>query len=251
MANEATTVVEWSYEPAEFFSQETELNLSGGRVVAFGGVARGEFQETAFDGGAVFQDAVHEELKRLFLGQQLATGLSLTLNKPRITRERKDGSRDVLLVAGSGHITFSGLKVEAHVIHRGLDGEIISDSQRDRAAYEEHLRQEVFRLLPGHPELQMMLGSFQKSFDDEANFYLYLYEITDRLATLLGGANAAKKVLGRGAWDSVTGPANVPSNALGRHRGRSNQHEVPDSAEMRRARAAALSLIRAYIDHVS
>ena len=250
--DDATTVLEWTYEPMDLFEEPLEVEILSGSVHIEEGVARGQFPGTEYDRGAEFRDEVHLELERHFVGQAIIAGKQSILNPARLTREHPDGRRDANIIMGTGHLRLAAPQVSIDFVVRDKHGNVTADSRAERVGAQEAFRMKVADALPDFPEIKAMAESLNKSFEDEANCFVYLYEVRDRIATVFDGDHKARKALGvEKDWNAIGDLSNRPDNAMGRHRGRGASHSTPDQQTLQMARDEARRLIIAYVDHVS
>ncbi|WP_316646732.1 hypothetical protein [Ovoidimarina sediminis] len=250
--DEATTVLEWKYEPTDLFEEIIDLELLSGRVHIEQGVARGNFPTFEYERGAEFRDEAHRELEPHFFGQAIVSGKQYVLNSAQLTREYDDGRSDQYIIAETGHFKLTTFPANVDFIIRDKDGNVTSDTRADRIAEQTEFRIKVADALPRFPEIRAMAASLNESFKDESNCFVHLYEVRDRIQTVFGGAKKAISALNvMDDWNTIGHLSNNPDNALGRHRGRGTDHKKPDQDDLREGRDATRRLIVAYVDHVS
>jgi len=252
MNHDSTTILEWTYEPLDFFEEPMDVEILSDSVHMEGGKVRGDFTKAESQMGSKFKNQAHAELERLFASQQIATGKKLRLSGAILIHELPDGIRVVYTSANmTGRATLTG-RIEA--ITRDKDGNIISETRADRLEEQRKFREKVARCIADFPEpgqnILAMQACLQKSFDDEINCFLYLYEIRDRLETIFGNQRKAKRFLGETDWRKLGELANDPTSAASRHRGRATDHRPPSPSTLREGREAARHLIVAYVDHL-
>ena len=251
MNDDARTVLEWTFEPTDLFEEPIDVEILSGSVRIEQGLARGHFPASEYDRGREFRDETHRELEPHFLGQQIITGKKLVLSPARLTREYPDGRRDTYAIMATGHFTLAGLQVGIDLVVRDKNGDVTSDTRAERIAEQAAFRAKVSYAIPGFPEIRAMAESFNKSFEDEANCFVHLYEVRDRIQKIFGGAKEAQKALNvEDDWKTIGELSNSPDNALGRHRGKGTGHKTPDQDTLRKGRDTTRRLIVAYIDHV-
>ncbi len=251
MNDDAITVLEWTFEPTDLFEEIIDVEILSGSVHIEQGVARGHFPTSEYERGAEFRDEAHRELEPHFLGQAIITGKRLVLSPAQLTREYPDGRSDQTIF-GTTHFNLSTFPANVDFIIRDKDGNVTSDTRAERIAEQTGFRAKVVDVLPGFPEIGAMAESLNKSFEDEANCFVHLYEVRDRIQTFFDGAKEAKRALNaEDDWNTIGELSNRPDNALGRHRGKGINHKKPDQATLRKGRDATRRLIIAYINHAS
>ena len=252
MNDDATTVLEWTFEPTDLFEEPIDVEILSGSVRIDQGVARGHFPASEYERGAEFREEAHRQLEPHFLAQAIITGNKLGLDPARLTREYPDGRSDTNVIMGSGNLTLAAPQVSIDLIVRDKDGNVTSDTRAERIAEQTGFRAKVVDALPDFPEIRAMAESLNKSFEDEANCFVHLYEVRDRIQTIFDGPKEAKRALNaEDDWNTIGDLSNRPENALGRHRGKGTDHKKPDQDTLRKGRDATRRLIAAYIDHVS
>lgn len=252
MNDDATTVLEWTFEPKDLFEEVVDVEILSGSVHIEQGVARGHFPPSEYERGAEFRDEAHRKLEPHFLGQAVVTGKQFVLNSARLTREYPDGRSDQTIFAESCHINLSTFPANIDFIIHDKDGNVTSDTRAERTADQTQFRTKVADTLPSFPEIRAMVESFNSSFEDEANCFVHLYEVRDRIQTIFGDAKNAKRALNaEDDWNTIGELSNKPNNALGRHRGKGTDPKKPDQYDLRKGRDATQRLIVAYVDHVS
>ncbi|WP_324755203.1 hypothetical protein [Roseovarius sp. Pro17] len=252
MNDDATTVLEWTFEPTDLFEEIIDVEILSSSVRIEQGVARGHFPTSEYERGAEFRDEAHRELEPHFLSQAIITGKRLVLNPAQLTREYPDGRSDRNIIVRTAHFNLSTFKAKVDFIIRDKDGNVTSNSRAERIAEQTEFRAKFVDARPGFPEIRAMADSWNKSFEDEANCFVHLYEVRDCIQTIFGRAEEAKRALNvDDDWKTIGKLSNRPDNALGRHRGNGTNHKKPDRDTLRKGRDATRRLIAAYIDHVS
>lgn len=250
MKNDATTVLEWTFEPEDLFEEIIDVEILSGSVRIEQGVARGYFPASEYERGAEFRDEAHLKLEHHFIAQSIIAGKQSVLSPARLSREHPDGRSDQTIFVGTAHFV-STFSADVDFIIRDRDGNVSSDSRTDRIEQQSTFRTALVGILPDFPEIRAMVASWSRSFEDEANCFVHLYEVRDCIAANLGGVNKAKRTLNvEDDWEKIDDLSNRPDNALGRHRGKSTDHKKPNQDTLNEGRDATLRLIAAYIDHV-
>ncbi|MGE3586025.1 MAG: hypothetical protein AB7G24_14645 [Novosphingobium sp.] len=220
MTEIAKTVLEWTYEPKNFFEEKTTLAHADGLIEIGEGKARGEFDAVRFDEGEAFWKPMHGFLESAFLAQQIQVHLSYTLAQPALARVHPDGRRDVSLFVESAVMVMSVGTVD--IIVRDANGNITSDSKAERLGKQAQFRADVGRILPHDIALKRMLQSFRNALEDRDNLLIHLYEIRETLSAEFSGEKAAREAVSvsSGDWSKFGRLANEEPLLEGRHRGK-------------------------------
>lgn len=252
MNDDPTTVLQWTFEPKDLFEEIFDVGILSGSVHVERGVARGQFPPSEYERGREFRDEAHEALEPHFFGQAIIAGKQFVLNPAQLTREHPDGRSDETIFLETAHFTLSESSATADFIIRDRDGNVTSDTRAARIAEQAMFRAKLVEALPDFPEIRAMAESWNKSFEDEANCFVHLYEVRDRISTIFnGGKKAIKALKVEEEWSAIGELSNSPNNALGRHRGEGSDHKRPDQDDLQKGRNATRRLIEAYIDHVN
>lgn len=252
MNKDATTILEWTFEPTDFFEEIFDIEVLSASVHIAHGVASGYFPASEYEQGRKFRDEAHQQLEPHFFAQAITTGKQFVLNPARLSREYTDGRSDQTMFVETAHIKLSTTSANIDFIVRDKDGTVTSDTRAERIKEQTEFRKKLVNALPNHPEIRMMAASWSKSFEDEANCFVHLFEVLDRLKKIFVSARNAKKALdAKDDWDTIGDLSNRGDNALGRHRGMGTNHKEPDQDTLRKSREAARRLIIAYVDNVS
>lgn len=252
MNDDAKTVLEWTFEPTDLFEETFDVEILNGCVQIEQGVARGYFPASEYERGVEFRNEAHRELEFHIMAQAIVAGKPCVLKPARLTREYPDGRSDQTIIMESAHFNLSTFPGNVDVIIRDKDGNVTSDTRAERIAEQAEFRAKAVHALPRFPEIRAMVESWNNSFKDEANCFVHLYEIRDRIQNEFGSAKEAQETLDvADDWELIGKLSNRPDNALGRHRGKGKNHKKPDHDTLRKGRDAARRLIVAYVDHAS
>ena len=220
MTGIAKTVLEWTYDPKNFFEGDEKLHHPDGFIEIGDGNARGEFGATYFENGGFFCKSMHTFLETAFLAQQVQNHLPYNLSQPALARVHPDGRRDVSLFVQSAVMVMSVGTLD--MIVRDAEGNITSDSKAERLAKQAQFRANVGQILQQDIALKRMLESFRNALRDRDNLLIHLYEIRETLNTELGGEKEAREAVGvsRRDWSKLGCLANKEPLLEGRHRGK-------------------------------
>lgn len=249
MNGDGTTVLEWTFEPTDLFEEIIDVEILAGSVHIEQGVARGHFPASEFEQGRAFRDEAHRKLQPHFLAQAVAAGKQCVLNPAHMSRNYPDGRSDQIMFVETAYFDLS--TGNADFIIRDKDGNVASDTRAARIAEQKEFRDKLVDAQLRFPEIMEMAASFIKSFEDEANCFVHLYEVRDRIRTKFNSEAEAKTVLNaKGDWTTIGRLSNCSDSAVGRHRGMGTDHKKPDQDTLRKVRDATRRLIVAYVDYI-
>jgi hypothetical protein len=133
------------------------------------------------------------------------------------------------------------------------DGNVISDSKRDRIEKKKSLAELVATHRATDGLVASMLRSYDAAVRDSKNELVHLYEIRDALSTKFGNESAARSALGISSsqWSRLGQLSNDEPLWQGRHRGKTGGalRDATES-ELTEARAIARAMIEAYLRHI-
>jgi hypothetical protein len=245
MTTEAHTILEWTYEPGDFFEEPTECALRGGAVSIANGTVRGQF--SAPEDARSLRERSHSSLFTFFLIQQLATARRFSLSSPSLSVQNPDGT--------VGRVHF----VEVHtlistsriydVVLRDTNGTVIQDSKAARIAAQRTFREHTVKLYETDHVVRRLLQMFHHAQDDAENSFVHLYEIRDCLVHELGNEAVARRALDitKKEWSRFGRLANDEPLFEGRHRGKHLQLRHATSDELAFATSFAKRLIERYV----
>lgn len=247
MSDVAKTVLEWTYEPRNFFEERSALYHPDGSIEIAEGKARGEFDAARFDEGEAFCKSMHGFLESAFLAQQIQAHLPYTLAQPALARVHPDGRRDVSLFVKSAVMVMSVGTVD--IIVRDANGNITSDSKAERLGKQAQFRADVGRILPHDIALKRMLQSFRNALENSDNLLIHLYEIRETLSTEFSGEKAAREAVSvsSGDWSKFGRLANEEPLLEGRHRGKHSDLRKASADEATWALNFGQRLIEGYV----
>lgn len=243
MTDSASTILEWTYEPRDFFEEAVDLAMSDGRVYITAGNARGEFGGTSYDQGHSFRDAAHSELSVFFMAHQVNTAKPFTLSLASMHRLHADRRRDHTLFVEAGVLSITSL---FDFVLRDAEGNVKRDSKAERRATHYQLRDNATQLYKTDHVMRRILQSFHNAQSDPDNMLVHLYEIQECLETTLGHKEKLCKKLGLDVadWNRLKIMANEEPLFEGRHRGKHPvlRHATADA--LRSATSFAQTLIQ-------
>lgn len=248
MKPDAQTVLEWSYEPADFFEESEKLDWLDGEIEIKNGAVRGVFDASHYERGRDFRDQAHEALLSYFLAQQVQNDKSYSLSSASLSREYADGRRDVTAFANSLQMKVSLSKPD--VVIRDAAGNIVSDTKAERLKRQKEFRRQVSLLRPNDGTLRRILQSYNNALADPENILIHLYEIRDAIAVEYGTETAAKSAVSASSsdWSKFGRMANNDPLLEGRHRGKHTGLRALNADELAFVKSFSRSLIEGYVD---
>jgi hypothetical protein len=250
MKRDDAVILEWLYEPAEFFEEpiilerdDCEICFEDGRVVA-------TVDPEQYDSAHTKREELHRVVEARFLAVQVSRHQPFALHKPGMSRVYPDGRRDVTVFPEPARITIKTGRVD--LVVKNVAGNVITDTKRERISVENEFGDAVGRLISTDPLIQKMFDSYRAAVEDPRDELVHLYEIRDALQKHFRGAGQAKIALEVTSflWKRLGQLADGEPVQQGRHRG-AHLIELRKATanELEEARAAARQLIAAYVRH--
>lgn len=241
-------VLRWTYEPENFFEEpicvsrdDCEIDMADGAVTAF-------VVPSAYDQEHEKRDELHEVVEGFFHAVQVMRHKGYTLSKAAMSREYPDGRRDVTVFAVAVQCRFIVNPIDFRVTD--ADGNVVTDTRRERLDRERAFQDALSRLLPTDPLLRKLLASYQASVADPGDELVHLFEVREALQKHFGGERKARGALGLSdsQWKPLGRLACDEPIKTGRHRG-AHLAELRDATkeELEEARGIAKGLIDAYV----
>lgn len=247
----AIVLLEWNFTPPDYFEEAIEILRSDYAMNIANGKVEAKIESSMFDSNPSIRQVLHDSLNDRFLGVQLLTHRPYELSKSTIARLHPDGRRDTSIELESVCIVVSVRSVDLRVTDK--DGNVISDSKRDRIERKKSLAE----LVSTHRASDGLLGAMLRSYDagvrDPNNELVHLYEIRDALSTKFGGESAARATLAITAaqWSRLGQLCNNEPLCQGRHRGKTGEVlRDASEAELAEARGIARAMIEAYLQRI-
>lgn len=242
----ATVLLEWQFTPHDYFEQPITVSRQDYTLVIADGTARATIPADVFDATPSMRDTLHGELQARFLAAQLLSRSLFVLSKSSLVRVRPDGRRDIFVELESGQLRVSLGSIDVRATDR--DGNVVSDSRRDRIAR----RNSLADLAGAHSRdglLAALLGSHKNSVRDPDNELVHQYEIRDALSAKFGGEQKTLSALGIASseWSRLGQLCNDEPLRQGRHRGKKAPLRDATHAELEEARSIARSMIEGYL----
>lgn len=248
---EVLVILDWQFSPPDYFEESISILRNDYTMVIEDGKVEATITATNFDANAYMRDTLHDALNDRFLGVQLLSHRPYELSKPRVIKVHPDGHKDFIFEPEGGQITLTGGTPDFRVTDK--DGNIISDSKRDRIEKKKSLAELVSAYRSSDSVLRALLSSQGTAVRDPDNELVHLYEIREGLSKRFGGEAAAKSELGiaSSAWSRFGQLCNDEALRQGRHRGKSvgGLRDATD-AELMEARGIAGRMIESYLQYL-
>jgi hypothetical protein len=248
----AVVLLEWKFSPSDYFEERIEVSGHGYTMTIADGKVEAKIESAIYDANPSIRQEVQDHLNCRFMGDKLYNYRTHELFSSTMTRVHPDGRREFFIGLESGCYVMSGGSVDFR--NTDKDGNIISDSKRDRIERKRSLGE----LLAAHPPSDKTLTKMQYSFSggmrDPNNELIYLYEIRDALLVKFGDEKCAQTTLAfpRDEWSRLGKLCNKEPLRQGRHRGRTDDGVLRDASkgELDEARAIARTMIEAYLQYL-
>ena len=247
----AVVVLEWKFSPPDYFEEAIEISRQDYSMTIADGKVQAKIDSAIYEANPSMRRALHDALNDRFLSVQLLTHRAHELFSSTMTRVHPDGHRDIFMETEPGRYAISGNAVDFQVIDK--DGNVISDSKRDRIEKKKSLAE----LVTTHSAADGLLASLLRSYDaavrDPNNELVHLYEVRDALSVKFGGENGARSALGitSSQWSRLGQLCNNEPLRQGRHRGKTGGAlRDATEGELTEARGIARAMIEAYLQHV-
>ena len=244
-------ILEWQFSTPDYFEESISILRNDYTMVIGDGKVEATITATNFDANARVRDTLHDALNDRFLGVQLLSHRPYELSKPQVIKVHPDGHKEYFIESKGAQITLTGGTADVRVTDK--DGNIISDSKRDRIEKKRSLAELVGAYRASDSVLRALLSSHGTAMRDPDNELVHLYEIREGLSKRFGGEPAVKSELGiaYSDWSRIGQLCNDEALRQGRHRGKSvgGLRDATD-AELTEARAIARSMIESYLQYL-
>jgi hypothetical protein len=244
-------VLEWKFSPPDYFEEVIEISRHDYSMTIADGQVRAKVDSGIYEANPNMRQVVHDALNARFLSVQLLMHRAYELSRPTMTRVHPDGRRDIFMEPEPARMVMSGGTVDFQVTDK--DGNVISDSRRDRIGKKKSLAELVASHHATDAFLAPLLESYATAVRDPNNELVHLYEIREALSTKFGGESATRTALGISdpQWSRLGQLCNNEPLRQGRHRGRTGGalRDATDD-ELTEARAIARAMIEAYLQYL-
>jgi len=228
---ENVVVLEWKYEPADFFEDDFELTCFDYTLSVSRGKVEARIDSELYKNHEI-RSMLHVELNKQFLAEQVVSHRRYTLYDSSMCQLFPDGHEEHTVFADS--ITMHIRMTSPDVVLKDCNGNVIKDTKKERLEKQKHFSDLI-----------------EKHYGKDK---LHLYEIRDALSTRFGGQRAACSKLGiyEQQWKRFGELANHAPLRQGRHRGE-NLGQMRDATgeELQEARDIALLFVTSYLEFLS
>jgi hypothetical protein len=245
-----TVILEWQFSPPDYFEEPITISRKDYVMVIDSGHVKATIASAVYDADPTMRTSLHEALNDRMHGVQLLSHRPFDLSKPTVIRLHPDGRRDISVELEGAQVNVSGGVLDVRVIDK--DGNVVSDSKRDRIEQKKNLAELVSTYRAGDVLLTSLLNSYDAGVRDPDNELVHLYEIRDSLSEHFGGKALAQSTLGLSSpeWSRLGQLCNDEPLRQGRHRGQSiGVLRDATEAELTEARGIVRGMIEAYLRH--
>jgi hypothetical protein len=248
---EDIVILEWKFSPPDYFEEPICIKRDDYVMTIGSGTVETRIRHEMYDKDQSMRDRLHSMLNDRFLAVQLLSHKPYELSKSSMYRLHPDGRKDITIFPESCVMTMT--MGEADIILTDKDGNIISNSKKERIQKKRELADLVEKYRGKDPFLASLLNSYNEAVNDHDNELVHLYEIRDAIAEKFGGEPGARSTLGIAGtqWSRLGKLANDDPLKQGRHRGK-NPGILRDATEgeLKEARGIARNLVEAYLDYL-
>lgn len=248
MSTEIEVHLEWKYSPKNYIEEPIQISSEGFELSISDGVALAKINPSFYEENTKIKETLTGLVESRLLAVQIMSHRDFILSKPSRSDLREDGSKNIFLEVDPIVIKMSIEPVD--LVIRDKDGNIVSDSKRDRLKKQKWFAEVVDKHRNTDITLDHMLKSYQNAAKNPDNELVHLYEIRDALSSRFGKKkNAIKKLrITNKEWDIIGDIANSQPLKEGRHRGKSAGAIRPaDKNELEIDRKAVANLVEKYL----
>lgn len=248
---EDIVVLEWKFSPPDYFEEPIHIKREDYVMTIGNGTVEARIRPDIYDKNQSMRDRLHSALNDRFLAVQLLSHKPYELSKASMYRLHPDGRKDITIFAESGVITVT--MGEPDFIVKDKDGNVISDSRKERAQKKRELAELVEKYRQKDFFVDSLMNSYNKAVKDPENELVHLYEIRDAIVKKFEGESAARSALGITGtqWSRLGKLANDEPLKQGRHRGKNpGILRNATEGELKEARGIARNLFEAYLDYL-
>lgn len=246
-----TVILEWDFSPPNYFEEHIEISRENYVMTIGAGKVTATIDYAVFNENPSLRESLDESLNSRFLGVQLFSHVAYELSKSKMIHIDSDGHKHFFLELSPGVIKITGGNIDLQV--KDKDGNIISDSKRDRVEKKKSLAELVATHKPSNTLVTALLSSYQTAVSDPNNELVHLYEIREGISAKFGGENTARKILNISSsqWSRLGQLCNNEPLKQGRHRGKTigGLRDASES-ELTEAREISRTMIQSYLQYL-
>ena len=240
-------VVEWNYEPKDYFEDNITIEYDNYEIEINPGIASARIAPQYIDKIDEIINELNQDLESRFLAVQVMTHQKYNLSKPSRYDLKKDGSKNLYLQVEEMICVTS---LSADLIVHDANGNVISDTKKERIDKKKWFSETSAKFRIIDQTLNQMLKSYSSSVSDPNNEMVYLYEIREAASKKFGGDNNAKSKLGitKNEWSDFGLITNKKPLLQGRHRGSNvGRLRQADVSELDTVREIASKIVENYM----
>jgi hypothetical protein len=244
-------ILEWTFSPPDYFEEAIRVERENYTMVILDGKVEARINPAAYDKEHHMRDELHNVLNDHFLGVQLFTHKPYELSESSMRRLYADGHKEItLFIKSVEEISVVG---SVDFILKDKDGNVLSDSRRDRIEKKKALASLVEKYRKHDEFVDTMLAFYEASIHDPKNELIHLFDIWEALVKRFGDKKSVKTTLAISDSDRrrLGTLANDAPLREGRHRGK-KVGELRDATttELEEARNIARKMIEAYLNYL-
>lgn len=244
-------VVEWNYEPNDYFEDNFTIEYDNYNVEINSGIATARIAPRYIDKIDEIINELNQDLESRFLAVQVMTHRKYDFSKPSRHDLKEDGTKIIYLQV-EDMICVTSMSSGDIIIH-DANGNIISDTKQERVDKKKWFSETSAKFRIKDHTLNQMLKSYSSSVSDPNNELVHLYEIRDAASKKFGGESNARSKLGitKKEWSNFGLIANKKPFLQGRHRGNNaGVLRQADVSELETVRKIASKMVENYMIHL-
>ena len=243
-------VLEWTFSPPEYFEEVITVECESYTFIIDNGKVEARIDPAAYDKEHKMRNKLHDELNDRFMGVQLLAYEPYSLSKASMYLLHANGQRDITIFPDSIVMKISVDTIDT--VYKDKDGNIVSDSRRDRIEKKKKLAELVAKHRSKDKTLESILGFYKAAIYDPYNELVHLFDIWEALEKRFIKKKAALTTLAisESEYKKLGNPANNDP-FIGRHRGKKvGVSRGATEAELEEARGIARNMIEVYLHYL-
>lgn len=245
--------LEWKYSPETYLEEPISIPFLGGDLNIKDGVVIAKIDPVEYHSNNSIREYLTRKIESRLQAVQIMTHKNFDLSKPSRTDLREDGKKNYFLESEACVMTMSGCVGTVDLVIKDSDGNIISDTKRERLDKQNKLALLLNKHTNSDATLNQMLQSYEKSVKDPDNELVHLYEIRDSLSEKFNSKKNAIKELSitNDEWEEIGKFANTLPLKQGRHRGKKiGLLRDAERLELEKSRKSVVYLIERYLEYL-
>jgi hypothetical protein len=240
----ASTDLEWSYEPTDFFEAPSTFTVDTGTLTIDSGKVSLHLNAPDHPVAAEIRERAISQVTAVFDARRLLLHRAYVIRGPDETHRDECGNRHISIQLEGAQLKLNGGSVDFTVTNAA--GKVVSDSKADRITTQHEFVAKLAPKVAKSRLLRSLLRSYGVAVSDPGDELVHLYEMRDALSSHFGNEESARQALGitKPEWQQLGKLANAEPLREGRHRGRHIQGTRPAThEELEAARTAAKLLV--------